>query len=117
MGRSIGPFVASNTCCVAALPRGPCIGCNLGLIAISFYTADSLGIAASRRRSQQAVLRFDGDDATFCRHITTEAGATALPVSGFYSGEASKNFIRFYFAKQDVLLDEAVARLAAYFGG
>lgn len=62
-------------------------------------------------------LGFDGDDAAFCRHITTDAGVTALPVSGFYSGEASKNFIRFCFAKQDAVLDEAVARLAAHFGG
>lgn len=62
-------------------------------------------------------LGFDGDDAAFCRHITTEAGVTALPVSGFYSGEASKNFIRFCFAKQDTVLDEAVGRLAAHFGG
>ena len=62
-------------------------------------------------------LGFDGDDAAFCRHITTEAGVTALPVSGFYSSAASKNFIRFCFAKQDAVLDEAVARLAAHFGG
>lgn len=61
-------------------------------------------------------LGFDGDDVDFCRHITTEAGVTAVPVSAFYHGAAPKSFIRFCFAKQDAILDDAVARLAAYFG-
>lgn len=59
---------------------------------------------------------FDGDDVAFCRHMTTEAGVTAVPVSAFYSSDAPTNFIRFCFAKQDMVLDEAVARLARHFG-
>ncbi|MBO6559110.1 MAG: aminotransferase [Nisaea sp.] len=62
-------------------------------------------------------LGFDGDDVAFCRHITTEAGVTAVPVSAFFHGEAPKNFIRFCFAKKDTILDDAVARLSAHFGG
>ena len=31
-------------------------------------------------------LGFNGDDVEFCRHITTEAGVTAIPVTAFYDG-------------------------------
>ena len=31
-------------------------------------------------------LGFDGDDVAFCRHITEQAGVTAIPVSAFYEG-------------------------------
>lgn len=63
-----------------------------------------------------AKLGFDGDDEAFCRHITTEAGVTAVPVSAFYQEGGPKNFIRFCFAKQDGVLDAAVAKLAGHFG-
>ncbi|MHA1113570.1 MAG: aminotransferase, partial [Alphaproteobacteria bacterium] len=33
-------------------------------------------------------LGFDGTDEEFCRHITVEAGVTAVPVSAFYQGAA-----------------------------
>lgn len=59
---------------------------------------------------------FDGSDVDFCRHITTEAGVTAVPVSAFYQEGGPETFIRFCFAKRDQVLDEAAAKLAAHFG-
>jgi N-succinyldiaminopimelate aminotransferase len=59
---------------------------------------------------------FDGSDVDFCRHITTDAGVTAVPVSAFYQAGGPETFIRFCFAKQDKVLDDASARLAAHFG-
>ena len=59
---------------------------------------------------------FDGTDVDFCRHITTKAGVTAVPVSAFYQDGGPETFIRFCFAKQDKVLDDAAARLAAHFG-
>ena len=61
-------------------------------------------------------LGFNGDDEAFCRHITTEAGVTAVPVSAFYQDDPPRHFARFAFCKQDAVLDEAVARLAGHFG-
>jgi N-succinyldiaminopimelate aminotransferase len=58
---------------------------------------------------------FPGDDAAFCRHITAEAGVTAIPISAFYAGPPPANYVRFAFCKQDAVLDEAVARLARHF--
>ncbi len=58
---------------------------------------------------------FDGDDADFCRHITTEAGVTAVPVGAFYQESPVADFARFCFAKQDALLDEAAERLRRHF--
>ncbi|MCG8692420.1 MAG: aminotransferase [Minwuiales bacterium] len=61
-------------------------------------------------------LGFDSDDVAFCRHITEHAGVTALPVSAFYQGGGVDHLARFCFSKQDAVLEEAVARLAKYFG-
>ncbi len=61
-------------------------------------------------------LGFAGDDEAFCRHITTEAGVTAVPVSAFYQGGGVDHFARFCFCKQDALLEEAIDRLARHFG-
>ena len=58
---------------------------------------------------------FSGTDIEFCKYITIEAGVTAVPVSAFYKSKAPGNFIRFCFAKEDVLLDKATARLATHF--
>ncbi|MEZ5841496.1 MAG: aminotransferase [Hyphomicrobiales bacterium] len=55
-----------------------------------------------------------GDDVEACRRLTVEAGVTAVPVSAFYENDPPKNFVRFCFSKRDEILDEAVARLAAY---
>jgi aspartate/methionine/tyrosine aminotransferase len=60
-------------------------------------------------------LGFRGDDVAFCRHITEEAGVTAIPVSAFYEHDAPTHYARFAFCKQDSLLDEAVARLTRHF--
>lgn len=62
-------------------------------------------------------LGFAGDDAVFCRHITTAAGVAAIPVSAFYAEGAPRHLVRFCFCKRDEVLDEAVARLRRHFGG
>ncbi|MFH5924354.1 aminotransferase [Roseomonas xinghualingensis] len=60
-------------------------------------------------------LGFAGDDVAFCRHITEAAKVTAIPVSAFYDGEGAPNhYARFAFCKADAVLDEALARLAAW---
>lgn len=59
---------------------------------------------------------FKGNDVDFCRHITTEAGVTAIPVSAFYESNGPDTFIRFAFCKDDATLHEALARLAKHFG-
>jgi len=63
-------------------------------------------------------LGFNDDDVAFCRHITEHAKVTAIPVSAFYDGpDAPSHYARFAFCKRDEVLDEAVARLRAHFGG
>ncbi|KAA5604812.1 aminotransferase [Roseospira marina] len=61
---------------------------------------------------------FTGTDEEFCRHITVEAGVTAVPVSAFYQDRAAAppHYARFCFAKLDSALDEAVRRLGQHFG-
>jgi len=58
---------------------------------------------------------FNGDDVEFCKHITVEAGVTAVPVSAFYQDDPPRHFARFSFCKPDDVLDEAVRRLKAHF--
>jgi aspartate/methionine/tyrosine aminotransferase len=61
-------------------------------------------------------LGFNGTDEDFCRHITVEAGVTAVPISAFYQGEgAPRHFARFCFCKHDATLDAALERLAKHF--
>jgi N-succinyldiaminopimelate aminotransferase len=60
-------------------------------------------------------LGFDGDDVEFCRHITAEAGVTAIPVSAFYEGKGPAHFARFAFCKKDDVLEAALDRLAKHF--
>ena len=63
-------------------------------------------------------LGFNGDDVDFCRYITTEVGVTAVPVSAFFDGDdGPKSLVRFCFCKQDEILEQAVAKLAAHFAG
>ncbi len=62
-------------------------------------------------------LGFNGDDVEFCRHITVEAGVTAVPVSAFYGDDPPRYFARFAFCKEDSVLDQAIDRLARHFGG
>ena len=64
-----------------------------------------------------ARLGWNGDDVAFCRHITEQAGVTAIPVTAFYEGAAPNHYARFAFCKRPEVLDAAIARLAAHFGG
>ncbi len=58
---------------------------------------------------------FEGDDAEFCRYITTQAGVTAVPTGAFYQEDGPRNFVRFCFCKQPSLLNEAIDRLRKFF--
>ncbi|MBS0537819.1 MAG: aminotransferase class I/II-fold pyridoxal phosphate-dependent enzyme, partial [Proteobacteria bacterium] len=62
-------------------------------------------------------LGFNGTDEDFCRHITVEAGVTAVPVSAFYDdpGQGPRHFARFCFCKHDSTLDSAIERLDRHF--
>jgi aspartate/methionine/tyrosine aminotransferase len=62
-------------------------------------------------------LGFNGDDVAFCRHITEEAGVTAIPVSAFYDEDgAPRHYARFAFCKRPEVLAEAIVRLRRHFG-
>jgi N-succinyldiaminopimelate aminotransferase len=62
-------------------------------------------------------LGFNGTDEDFCRHITVEAGVTAVPVSAFFDDpkRAPRHLARFCFSKHDETLDAACERLSRYF--
>jgi aspartate/methionine/tyrosine aminotransferase len=64
-------------------------------------------------------LGFNGTDEDFCRHITTEAGVTAVPVSAFFDGagghDVPRHYARFCFCKHDSTLDSALERLSGHF--
>ena len=88
---------------------------SAGLAGIGFAVLPAMGsyfVTADFSR-----LGFAGDDVAFCRHITEQAGITAIPVSAFYERDAPGHYARFAFCKQDALLDEAVARLSRHFRG
>jgi aspartate/methionine/tyrosine aminotransferase len=58
---------------------------------------------------------FKGDDVAFCRALTEEAKVTAIPVTAFYaSDEPPRHYARFAFCKNEAVLDEALARIAAW---
>ena len=62
-------------------------------------------------------LGFNGDDVAFCRHITEQAGVTAIPVSAFYEEpDAPRHYARFAFCKRPEVLADAIARLRSHFG-
>ena len=64
-------------------------------------------------------LGFEGEDDAFCRDIAKGARVAAVPVSAFYhpASEAAPRYLaRFCFCKRKSVLEEAAARLAAYFG-
>ena len=62
-------------------------------------------------------LGFNGTDEDFCRHITVEAGVTAVPVSAFYDDpqRSPRHFARFCFCKHDATLEAAIERLSRHF--
>lgn len=75
-----------------------------------FITTDFAPLAAR--------VGFNGDDVAFCRHITDKAGVTAIPVTAFYDGpDAPRHYARFAFCKRPEVLEEAIRRLKAHFGG
>jgi aspartate/methionine/tyrosine aminotransferase len=58
------------------------------------------------------------DDMEFCREITEKAKVAAVPVSAFYhptSENVPRHYARFCFCKKRHVLEEASARLKAYF--
>lgn len=61
---------------------------------------------------------WQGDDMSFCRHITEKAGVTAIPVSAFYAPDTpavEPRYARFCFAKSEPTLQQAVERLTRFF--
>jgi aspartate/methionine/tyrosine aminotransferase len=71
-----------------------------------FLIADFGGLDAARA------------DMEFCRNLTVAAKVAAIPVSAFYdpaSPDVPRKLARFCFCKEPALLEEAVARLSAYF--
>ena len=84
-----------------------------GLAEIGFGVLDSHG--SYFITTDFSPLGFDGDDMAFCRHITEQAGVTAVPLSAFYEANPPKHYARFAFCKREEVLDEAIARLRRHF--
>lgn len=84
-----------------------------GLQSIGFETLESEGTYFLTVDFRP--LGFKGDNVEFCRHITTEAGVAALPVSAFYQQAGVDHFARFCFCKSEVLLDQALEKFASHF--
>lgn len=61
-----------------------------------------------------SATRIGGGDVAFCERAVAEAGVAAIPVSAFYEEDAATNLVRFCFAKDDAVLDEAATRLARW---
>ncbi|MBO9499822.1 MAG: aminotransferase [Novosphingobium sp.] len=61
-----------------------------------------------------AASGLEADDAAVAERLIREAGVASIPVSAFYAEAPEKGFLRLCFAKQDAVLDEAVARLAGF---
>ncbi|MBM3542634.1 MAG: aminotransferase [Alphaproteobacteria bacterium] len=61
-------------------------------------------------------LGANDDSLSFCTRLVTEAGVAAIPLSALYEGDIPQHLIRFAFCKRDEVLDEAVRRMARYFG-
>ncbi|MCX9147440.1 aminotransferase [Erythrobacter sp. WG] len=53
-------------------------------------------------------------DREFCATLIDEAGVAAIPVSAFCAAPGPGHLVRFCFAKERAVLDEALARLAAW---
>ena len=54
------------------------------------------------------------DALDFCRRLPSRAGVVGVPVSVFHDDpEAARTLVRFAFCKRDVVLAEAVSRLAS----
>lgn len=53
----------------------------------------------------------DEDDVTYARRLTKEIGVASIPISVFCEKPSSSRKLRFCFAKDDKILEEAAARL------
>lgn len=51
------------------------------------------------------------DDRTFTERLAVEAGVVAIPISVFYAEPPAQKIVRFCFAKNDITLEHAAARL------
>jgi aspartate/methionine/tyrosine aminotransferase len=60
-------------------------------------------------------VNFRGNDVAFCEMITREAGVAGIPLSTFYQNSSVDHSVRFCFAKQNNILDEATTRLKNFF--
>lgn len=60
-------------------------------------------------------LGFEGDDLSFCKTITEQAGVAAIPLSPFYGVDPARNLVRFCFSKTEDVLEEAIHRLGRFF--
>lgn len=54
------------------------------------------------------------DDAALAERLVREAGVASIPVSAFYAEAPETGYLRLCFTKEEVVLDEAVARLARF---
>ena len=106
---------ASYFASLAANLQAQCDQLSAGLTSIGFRVLDAHGSCFIS--ADFSPLGFNGDDVAFCRHITEQAGVTAIPVSAFYEADAPTHYARFAFCKQPAVLDEALARLARHFSG
>lgn len=59
-------------------------------------------------------LGYNGTDLEFCKEITRDAHVSAIPLSALYDSEPPNNLIRFCFAKDPAVLNEAVERLRSW---
>ena len=57
------------------------------------------------------------NDAEVAERLIREAGVATIPVSAFYAEAAETGYLRLCFAKEDAVLDKAVARLAQFRAG
>ncbi len=55
----------------------------------------------------------DMPEEDFCRHLITQAGVAAIPLSAFYARGFEQRIVRFCFAKKDETLAQALDRLRA----
>jgi methionine aminotransferase len=53
----------------------------------------------------------EDDDLTFTQRLAVEAGVVAIPISVFYARPPAQKIVRFCFAKNDITLEHAAARL------
>lgn len=57
------------------------------------------------------------DDELVAERLLREAGVASIPVSAFYLADPVRGYLRFCFAKQERVLEEALGRLAGFRAG